>query len=95
MIIKILFAPFSVLGGVLAGLIGKKAFQAVWRAFDEEQPPDAKDRDISWRKLLLAISLEGAIFRATRGLVDHGSRRAFSRLTGRWPGEERPEPEVG
>jgi hypothetical protein len=35
--------------------------------------------------------LEGAIFRAVRGVFDHGSRQAFSRLTGSWPGEERPE----
>ena len=33
-----------------------------------------------------------AIFRAIRGLVDHGTRHAFTRLTGSWPGEERPEP---
>jgi hypothetical protein len=92
-ILKLLLAPFSVLGGVLAGLVGKKLFQTVWRLFDEEEPPSPQHRDISWRKLVLALVLEGAIFRAVRGLVDHACRRAFSRLTGRWPGEERPAPE--
>jgi hypothetical protein len=28
-----------------------------------------------------------------RGLADHGTRRGFARVTGSWPGEERPEPE--
>jgi hypothetical protein len=89
---KILFMPFSVLGGVLAGVVGKKAFERVWSAIEDQQPPDPKDRDVPWQKLLAALVLEGAIFRAVRGLADHGSRRAFSRLTGRWPGQERPDP---
>jgi hypothetical protein len=33
------------------------------------------------------------LFALIRGLVDHGSRQAFARATGSWPGEERPEPE--
>lgn len=89
---KILFMPFSILGGVLAGVLGKKAFERVWGAIEEEEPPDPKHRDVAWQKLLAALVLEGAIFRAVRGLADHGSRRAFSRLTGRWPGQERPDP---
>jgi hypothetical protein len=88
---KILFLPFSVLGGILAGLIGKKAFEGLWGIFDDEEAPNPKHREIPWQKLVLALLLEGAIFRAVRGIFDHGSRRAFSRLTGSWPGEERPE----
>jgi hypothetical protein len=89
---KILFTPFSVLGGLLAGILGKKTFERLWGAFEDEDPPDPKHREVAWQKLLAALVLEGAIFRAVRGLADHGARRAFSRLTGRWPGEERPEP---
>jgi hypothetical protein len=90
-IVKILFAPFSVLGGILAGLVGKKLFETVWRAVDDQEPPDPKHRDVAWQKLLAALVLEGAIFRAARGVADYGSRRAFWRLTRRWPGEERPD----
>ena len=43
-------------------------------------------------KLIAALLLEGATFRAVRGLFDHGARQAFHRLTGSWPGDERPEP---
>jgi hypothetical protein len=60
--------------------------------FDDEDAPEAKHRDIPWTKLVLALLLEGAIFRAVRGLFDHGARRAFSKLTGTWPGEEQPDP---
>jgi hypothetical protein len=88
---KLLFVPFSVIGGILAGIVGKKTFEALWGVVDNEEAPDPKHREISLKKLLPALVLEGAIFRAVRGLFDHGSRHAFHRLTGSWPGEERPE----
>ena len=50
-----------------------------------------KHREISLVKLIVALLVQGAIFRAVRGLVDHGSRHAFQKLTGSWPGEEQPE----
>ena len=89
---KLLFVPFSVLGGILAGAIGKKAFDAVWGAIDDQEAPEPEQRDVSLMKLIAALLLEGAIFRAVRGLFDHGARQAFHRLTGSWPGDERPEP---
>ena len=89
---KLLFVPFSVIGGILAGIVGKKTFEALWGAFDDHEAPDPEHRDIPLKKLIPALLLEGAIFRAVRGLFDHGARRAFSKLTGNWPGEERPEP---
>jgi len=89
---KILFLPFSVVGGLLAGLVGKKLFQGVWSLVDKAEPPDPRQRDVSWPKLVAALVLEGAIFRVVRGAFDHGSRSAFRSLTHSWPGEERPEP---
>ncbi len=88
---RLLFAPFSMLGGLLAGLIGKQVFKAIWGLFDKEEPPDPGDRAVAWRKVLPALLLQGAIFRTSRGIVDRALRKAFSRLTGSWPGEERPE----
>jgi len=40
-----------------------------------------------------ALLVEGAIFRLVRGMADHGARHSFAKVTGTWPGEERPEPE--
>jgi hypothetical protein len=42
-------------------------------------------------KLVLALLIEGALFSLIRGLVDRGSRHAFARATGAWPGDERPD----
>jgi hypothetical protein len=88
---KILFAPVSAIAGRLAGLIGKRVFARVWSLVDGEQLPDPRRRDLPWRTLLVGLLLEGAIFRAARGLVDRASRQGFSRLTGTWPGEQRPD----
>lgn len=90
---KFLFLPISIIGGILAGLIGKKIFEQIWGLIDDEEPPDAKHRRISYGKLAVALAIEGAIFRLIRGFFDHGARRGFLRFTGTWPGEEEPEPE--
>ncbi len=88
---KLLFVPFSVVGGILAGVIAKKTFESLWGVFDDQEAPDPQHRQVALKKLVPALVLEGAIFRAIRGLFDHGSRHAFQKLTGSWPGEEKPE----
>ena len=42
---KILFIPVSVLGGLVAGFVGKKVFEQVWGLIDEEEPPEPKHRE--------------------------------------------------
>ena len=42
-------------------------------------------------RLVVALLVEGALFSVIKGLVDHGSRHAFARVTGAWPGDERAE----
>ena len=90
---KILFIPFSIVGGLMAGFLGKKIFEQVWGVIDDEEPPEPTHRDAGWGKLIAAAALEGAIFRTTRAVVEHGSRSAFASVVGSWPGEEAPEPE--
>jgi hypothetical protein len=90
---KVFFLPFSILAGLIAGFASKKVFEQIWGLIDEEEPPEAKHREISIGKLVAALALEGAIFRLMRGLADHESRRGFAKVMGSWPGEEAPEPE--
>lgn len=92
---KLLFIPVSVLAGLVAGFLGQKAFERLWGAIDKEEPPSPEHRQLALPKLIAALLLEGAIFRLVKGLTDHGARRLFARATGRWPGEERPEPQSG
>jgi hypothetical protein len=90
---KFVFAPISIVIGLLAGMVGKKIFERLWGVVDEEEPPRPEHREFSWPKMIAALAFEGAIFRLVKGLVDHGTRRSFAKLTGSWPGEEAPRPE--
>lgn len=88
---KILFVPFSVLGGLLAGAIGKKLFTGIWGLVDEQEAPKPDREGVPWPKLVIALILEGAIFRLVRGAADRGSRELFTRVTGSWPGDEQAQ----
>jgi Protein of unknown function (DUF4235) len=87
MVLRLLFAPLSITAGIIAGLVGKKLFEFIWARIDEEEPPSPEHLDVTWPKVLLASSIEGAIFRGTRAATDRGARIVFYRATGRWPGE--------
>jgi Protein of unknown function (DUF4235) len=91
--VKFLFLPVSIVVGVLGGVVSKKLFDLVWGLIDDEEAPEPKHREIELAKLVPALALQGAVFRLIRGMADHGSRQAFFRVTGSWPGEERPDPE--
>ena len=85
--------PLGIVAGLLAGQISKKIFDFIWSRIDDEEAPHPKHREIDLVKLVTALVVEGALFRVVRGLVDHGTRHGFARISGTWPGEQRPEPE--
>ena len=85
---KILFAPIGILAGLVAGFAAQKGFERIWAIIDEEQAPEVEERRVSYPKLVLALLLEGAIFRLVKGMVDRGARIGFASITGSWPGED-------
>ena len=89
---RLIFIPFSIAGSLVAGSIGKRIFTYVWGRVDEEEAPQPRHRDVSWSKVLIAAALQGAIFRLMRIAFDRGSRTAFYRLLGSWPGEKKTDP---
>ncbi|HEU5141928.1 MAG TPA: DUF4235 domain-containing protein [Solirubrobacterales bacterium] len=89
---RFIFAPIGIAVGLVAGSLGKKAFERVWGMIDDEEPPQPEHREINWPKLIAALAMEGAIFRLAKGVTDHQVRRSFAGLTGSWPGEEAPQP---
>lgn len=90
---KLLFIPFSVVGGLISGLVAKKLFEQLWGVVDDEEPPKPEHRQVPMGKVVAAAALEGAIFKGTRAAIDHKSRQAFANATGTWPGEQRPDEE--
>jgi hypothetical protein len=91
--VNVVFTPIGVVLGLASGQVAKKIFDQLWGLIDDEEAPEPKHREIAFVKLLAALILQGAIFRLVRGLVDHGTRHGWRKLTGSWPGEERPDPE--
>lgn len=90
---KLIYKPFGIILGLLAGLVSKKLFDVVWSKFDEEDPPKATTLETSWPKVLAAAAVQGVTFKVTRATVDRAGAKSFEHLTGVWPGEKVPDPE--
>ena len=91
----LIYKPFGIILGILAGLAGKKLFNFAWTKIDDEEPPKATTEVAPWAKVLGAAALQGVIFKVTRVVVDRFGARSWAYLTGVWPGEKRPDPEDG
>jgi hypothetical protein len=90
---KLVYKPFGFLLGILGGLIGKRLFEFVWTKIDDEEPPESKTEEASWRRVLAAAAVQGLIFRVTKVTVDRYGAIGWRHLTGTWPGEKRPDPD--
>jgi hypothetical protein len=88
---KLIYKPFGIVFGILAGILSKKAFEAVWGIFDNEEPPKATTQETTWPKVIGAAAVQGVTFKVTRAVVDRSGAKGFHYLTGAWPGEKRPE----
>lgn len=90
---KVLYKPFGIAFGLLAGQVSKKIFQQVWGYLDDYEPPTPTTKEARWPKLVGAAIVEGITFKLSRLVVDRFMARGFARLTGTWPGEQAPERE--
>ena len=60
---------------------------------DDEEPPEPKTEQASWRRVLAVAALQGVIFRTVRVAIDRYGAIGWRYLTGTWPGEKRPDPD--
>jgi hypothetical protein len=79
---KLIYKPFGIVFGILAGLLSKKLFEAVWGITTQKT---------TWPKVLGAAVVEGVTFKVTRAAVDRAGANGFARLTGFWPGPKETE----
>ena len=87
---KLIYKPFGIVSGILAGFVAKKLFEAVWGIFDNEEPPTATTLQTTWPKVIGAAAVEGVAFKVTRAAVNRVGAQGFAHLTGFWPGEKAP-----
>lgn len=92
-VVGLLYKPIGIALGIVAGIVGRKAFDFVWSKVDEEEPPKPTTELAPWSKVIAAAALQGVIFRVVRTVVDRYGAAGWRYFTGHWPGERRPEPE--
>jgi hypothetical protein len=88
---KLVYKPFGIVFGILAGILSKKIFEAVWGIFDKEEPPRPTTLETTWPKVLGAAVVQGVTFKVTRAVVDRAGAAGYARLTGTWPGKEKAD----
>jgi hypothetical protein len=89
---KLVYKPFGLVFGIIAGLISRKVFDAIWARIDEEQPPTPTTDEVPVAKVLTAAALQGVVFSTTKAAVDRYGAEGFRYFTGIWPGERKQEP---
>jgi hypothetical protein len=88
----LLYKPIGIVLGILSGIVvARPIFNQVWGIIDEEEPPEPTTRDTRWQKLMLAAAVQGMVYRIVRVFVDRQLAKGFSFLTGKWPGEKKPD----
>jgi uncharacterized protein DUF4235 len=80
---RLLSLGLSVVSGVLAGALFKGLWKLVAR---EEDAPQASDPERSWKEVLPAAALQGAIFATVKAAVERGATQGGRKLTGSKPG---------
>ena len=90
---KLIYKPFGIIMGLLAGFASKKLFEQIWGWIDDDEPPKPTTLESSWPKVLGAAAVQGITFKVTRAAVDRAGAKGYANLTGVWPGETRPDPE--
>jgi len=87
-ILKILYKPISIIASVLGGVLAGAIFKRVWKmAGREDGAPEATDAGRRWGEVLIAATLQGAIFALVKAATDRGAATLTRRLLGFWPGK--------
>ncbi|MEV7443163.1 DUF4235 domain-containing protein [Streptomyces sp. NPDC091204] len=84
---KVAYKPVGLALGAVSGMIAGAAFKQVWKIVESEgDAPSATDEDRSWKQILIAAAIQGAIFAVVKAAVDRSGAVATRRVTGTWPG---------
>jgi hypothetical protein len=69
----------SVASGMLAGAV----FKQVWKLIaGEDDAPEATDLERSWKEILPAAALQGAVFAVVKAAVDRSAAQGARKLAG-------------
>jgi hypothetical protein len=84
---KLLYRLVSLGLSVVSGLLAGAMFKGLWKLIArEEDAPDATDPQRSWKEVLPAAALQGAVFATVKAAVERGAMQGGRKLTGSKPG---------
>jgi hypothetical protein len=84
---KLLYRLMSLGLSVVSGLIAGAMFKGLWKLVArEEDAPDASDPERSWKEVLPAAALQGAIFATVKAAVERGAVQGGRKVAGSKPG---------
>jgi hypothetical protein len=84
---RVIYKPFGLLFSVLGGIVAGMIFKRIWGTVGhEDEAPEATDATKGWSEVLIAAAAEGAVFGGVKALVDRAGATGFAHLTGSWPG---------
>ncbi|MCS0637305.1 DUF4235 domain-containing protein [Streptomyces sp. LP05-1] len=82
---KLLYRPVGIALGMAGGALASTLFAKTWALLGDGDAPDAMDEERTWREILLAAALQGAIFAVVKAAVDRSGATGVRKLTGIWP----------
>lgn len=78
---KIAYKPFGLIFGMLGGILAGQLFGLIWkRVSDEDETPQPLSDDYSTREVLLAATLQGAVFGLVKTAVDRYGMKGVRRV---------------
>jgi hypothetical protein len=84
---KLVYKPVGFALGAVSGALAGGLYKQAWKMLGHhENAPDATDEQRTWQEVLIAATLQGAIFAGVKAAVDRAGAVATRRLTGNWPG---------
>lgn len=86
--LKTLYKPLGLLISVVGGIAAGALFSRVWTwVTGQDDAPEATDQHRSWREVLAAAGIQGAVFGVVKAALDRGGAAGFCKVTGIWPGK--------
>jgi hypothetical protein len=86
--ITLLYKPWSIVFGVVGGIVASRLFTKLWAVLGDERDTEPTERQTSWKTVIPAAALEGAIYAGVKAAAQRGSAQAFAASTGVWPGKD-------
>lgn len=83
--LRILYLPFSIVAGLVAGRIGRNVFRKLWERVDDAPPPKPGSGQGGMGKVVTGQAVQAAVMAGTAAVVDRMFARGFHHILGIWP----------